>query len=77
MIRVITGFCVDNCLDGKRRTADAVPAVWRRDGDAGSGTWRAVEAGSVLGLSALRASFLDDLPGAPTRAVRGKAAETA
>src|SRR3954462_5192931 len=40
--------------------ADApVPAVRHADGDAGSGSRRAVEAGSILGLSAMRTPLLD------------------
>jgi len=36
-------------------------------GDARSRAWRDVDARSILGLSALRPSFLDDLPSAQSR----------
>src|SRR5688572_29554985 len=39
-----------------------MPALRHDDGNARSGARRAVESGSVLGLSALRTTFLDDLP---------------
>jgi len=56
-------------VHGRSWTDDAMPAVRRDDGNAWSGPRRAVEGGSVLGLSALRAAFLDDLPAATPNAL--------
>jgi hypothetical protein len=54
-------------LDDDRRSADAVSALWHADGDARPGAGEPLEAGSILGLPALRPAFLDD-PHGPTPA---------
>src|SRR5205823_3107163 len=51
----------------RARDRDPVHAVRGRNGSSRSGARHALDPGSVLGMPALRPSFLDDLPAAQTR----------